>query len=369
MKALMSNETTTPTDSAGLDVVREQPTGSVQFDWIAVALTAWLVGGLFLDGWAHSHISELETFITPWHGVLYSGFFASAAYIYAAALRNQLRGYPFRKAVPAGYGLSLLGAAIFIVGGLGDMVWHTIFGIEEDIESLMSPTHLILVLGGALIVTGPIRSAARRSPRSTGWKALLPMVLSVTLTLSMFTFFTQFASPLAEVFATNDVSELGTFGDVYVENQELGVAGILVHSALLMGATLFMALRWKLPIGSLTIMLTLNAALMSVLEDTYPLIIVGAISGVAADLLLWRLRPSAMRVTELRIFAIAVPAVFYMVYFAALAHTDGIGWPVELWTGSIVLAGAVGLFLTFLISPAESSQRIAHAGAGTSPIA
>ncbi len=259
--------------------------------------------------------------------------------------------------------MSLLGAAIFIVGGMGDMVWHTIFGIEEDIESLVSPTHLILVLGGSLIVTGPIRSAARRSPRSTGWKAVLPMVLSVTLTLSMFTFFTQFVSPLAEVFATNDVPELGTFGDVDVDNQELGVAGILVHSALLMGATLFMALRWKLPIGSLTIMLTLNAALMSVLEDTYLLIIVGAISGVAADLLLWRLRPSAMRVTELRIFAIAVPAVFYMVYFAALAYTDGIGWPVELWTGSIVLAGAVGLFLTFLISPAESSQRIAHAGA------
>ena len=50
-------------------------------------------------------------------------------------------------------------------------------------------------------------------------------------------------------------------------------------------------------------------------------------AGVAADLLLWRLRPSAIRVTELRIFAIAVPAVFYMVYFAALAHTDGIGCP------------------------------------------
>ena len=101
-------------------------------------------------------------------------------------------------------------------------------------------------------------------------------------------------------------------------------------------------------------MLTLNTALMSVLQDTYSLIIVGAVSGMAADLLLWSLRPSAMRVTELRIFATAVPAAFYTVYFAVLALTDDIGWPVELWAGSIVLAGAVGLFLTFLISPAKA---------------
>ena len=113
--------------------------------------------------------------------------------------------------------------------------------------------------------------------------------------------------------------------------------------------------------GSLTIMFTLNAALMSVLQDTYALILVVAISGVAADLLLWRLGPSTTHVAGLRIFAIAVPAVFYAVYFVGLAFTEGIGWPVELWAGSILLAGAVGLFLTFLISPAGASQRIAPA--------
>ncbi len=354
----MNNDTTIIMDSAGLDVVREQFIGSERFDWISVALIGWLIGGLFLDGWAHNHLSDLETFITPWHGVLYSGFFASSVYIIAATFRNQLRGYPFRMAVPAGYGLSLLGTAIFALGGLGDMAWHTIFGIEEGIKSLLSPTHLTLVLGGSLILTGPMRSAARRSTHSTGWKTALPVVLSVTLTLSMFTFFTQYVNPLSMVLATKDVSEVGTFGKVYELSQQLGVAGVLVQSALQVGAVLFMVLRWKLPIGSLTIMLTLNTALMTVLQDTYVLIIVGASSGVAADLLLWSLRPSATRLTELRIFAITVPAIFYMVYFAVLEHTDGIGWPVDLWTGSIVLAGVVVLFLTFLIQPTEAVERL-----------
>ena len=153
------------------------------------------------------------------------------------------------------------------------------------------------------------------------------------------------------MFATKDLSQF----------QALGVAGILVQSALLVGAVLFMATRWRLPLGSLTIMLTLNALLMSVLQDTYPLILVGGISGVVADFLLWRLKPSATRATELRIFAIAVPAVFYAVYFAVLALTNGLGWPVELWGGSIFLAGAFGLFLTFLISPCGGAQRIALA--------
>ena len=186
----------------------EQAVAGAGFDGIVAVLTAWFVGGLFLDGWAHNHIPDLETFITPWHGVLYAGFFASAAFIYAATLRNQLQGYPLRNAVPAGYGLSLLGAAIFLVGGFADMAWHTVFGIEEGIDSLLSPTHLTLVLGSSLIFTGPVRSLVRRSPTSTEWKTVLPVVLSVTLTFSVFTFFTQFVNPIAEVLATKDVQDL-----------------------------------------------------------------------------------------------------------------------------------------------------------------
>ncbi len=73
------------TETTGLEaehlVQRKQPAGSMQFDRVMVALCSWLMGGLYLDGWAHNHVPELETFFTPWHAVLYSGFFAVAGFL------------------------------------------------------------------------------------------------------------------------------------------------------------------------------------------------------------------------------------------------------------------------------------------------
>src|SRR6266540_947312 len=58
---------------------------SVRMGWrgdlVTAVLGAWLVGGAFLDGWAHNTRPGLETFFTPWHAVLYSGYAASAAWL------------------------------------------------------------------------------------------------------------------------------------------------------------------------------------------------------------------------------------------------------------------------------------------------
>jgi hypothetical protein len=38
---------------------------SVRFDWVMVALGGWLLGGLYVDGWAHHHLATtLERFLT-----------------------------------------------------------------------------------------------------------------------------------------------------------------------------------------------------------------------------------------------------------------------------------------------------------------
>jgi hypothetical protein len=47
--------------------------GGRAFDWVTVALRAWLQGGGFLDGWAHHHGRVDASFFTPWHAVLYTG--------------------------------------------------------------------------------------------------------------------------------------------------------------------------------------------------------------------------------------------------------------------------------------------------------
>src|SRR5258705_9384390 len=73
-----------------------RPVSTSRRDLIVSLATLWLAGGLFLDGWAHSHVPELETFFTPWHGVLYSGYAVLALTLVPAQLWRGRPGGPGR---------------------------------------------------------------------------------------------------------------------------------------------------------------------------------------------------------------------------------------------------------------------------------
>ena len=80
--------------------------GGVVFDWFIIVACTWMLGGAYLDAWAHNHI-PLETFFTPWHAVLYSGLLAVLTFHFGALIRNRLRGYswpmPCRKVTGCQY--------------------------------------------------------------------------------------------------------------------------------------------------------------------------------------------------------------------------------------------------------------------------
>ena len=57
--------------------------GSMRFEWTMIILGCWFMAGILLDGWAHRHIPQLETFFTPWHAVLNSGYLAVAPDLYS----------------------------------------------------------------------------------------------------------------------------------------------------------------------------------------------------------------------------------------------------------------------------------------------
>jgi Tol biopolymer transport system component len=616
-----------PSAAAQTEQQKKLPLGGTRFDWIVTILCTLLTGGAFLDGWAHNHGRVDNTFFTPWHAALYSGYALGAAFLFFSLVRNHAKGYPWREALPAGYGLSLLGAIIFGIGGVLDMIWHILFGIEVSIDALLSPTHLILGLGVILMLTGPVRAAWGRFPGAGGyrWLQLLPTVLSITLLLSIFTFFTQYAHPLVKTWAARNVhgstnvpsdlyvmnadgssqtrltsapfdhsnpawshngqkiaftgggnhnqqiyvanvdgssakqlthdkfdnwgpswspddskfvftsnrdgnydlyimnaggsglirltrdpafdgkpswspdsskivfiSERAGNDDIYIMNadgsattrlthesgytwdpsfspdgrkilffagdgqhsqvymmntngssqiqltstsdvdnwapswspdgtkiafasnrtgnseiyimnadgshqvnisnnpgadngeggiswsaasnkivytsqghtavdpsfsQTLGITSILFQDALLMALVLLLLRRWALPFGSFTLIFTLNAALMSVLGDKYLLIPAALAAGVIADLLVWRFNPSATRLWEFRIVAFLIPVVFYSLYFLDLLLTKNVGWSVNLWMGSIVLSGIIGLLLSYLLLPPLAGER------------
>ena len=186
------------TAAAPLQEVGSRPrVASMGFHWTMVLLSAWLVAGLYLDGWAHEHGGGLETFFTPWHGVLYSGFVAIALFLTATAARAPRDRNFWTTALPAGYELALPGVLLFLAGGLADMVWHTLLGVEVEVENLLSPTHLLLALGGVLILSSPFRSLASQPSASSDvpWRTRGPALLSLTFVLAVLAFFTQFAHP------------------------------------------------------------------------------------------------------------------------------------------------------------------------------
>ncbi len=114
-------------------------------------------------------------------------------------VRNLMRGYPFRRGLPYGYWTSAIGVVVFLLGGLFDLWWHTIYGIEVSIQGLVSPSHLILALGGALVLAGVYRSIARQYGEDEGrWRAIGPALLAGAGTLMLLGFFTQYAAPFAD---------------------------------------------------------------------------------------------------------------------------------------------------------------------------
>jgi hypothetical protein len=350
---------------------------SASLDWAMLVTSGWLLGGLYLDGWAHHHLATtLESFFTPWHGAFYAGFVAVASVTAGALVYNHARGTPWARALPPGYGLSLLGAGLFAVSGVGDLIWHVLFGIEVRMEALLSPTHLGLMVGVGLLVSGPWRAAWRRGDgaQPPTWTTHGPMVLSLAFLLSVCTFWSMFAHPLSRPWAAvgnrptapvwplvaptpNLLTQDGGLVSLDI-GQMLGIDHILLQTALLMGLVLLTVCRWggRLPRGSLTLVFTLNASLMGFLRDQQGLIPVAVIAGLAADGLLQQLTPSGSRVKALRLFAGGVPLIWYSVYFLVLRLTEGIWWSVHVWAGAIVLAGMVGWLVSYLVVPPQGVQ-------------
>jgi hypothetical protein len=102
----------------------------------------WLAAGFLLDSWAHLHIA-IETFFTPYHAIFYSAMVAGASILAVFARRNFRLGFTGFDTLPAAYQAALWGVPVFFAGGIGDLIWHTFFGVEDRVEAVTSPTHLI----------------------------------------------------------------------------------------------------------------------------------------------------------------------------------------------------------------------------------
>jgi hypothetical protein len=344
----MASVRTTP--ATGAATVPGRPRAGWGDDLAAALLGTWVVGGLFLDGWAHVNQPGLETFFSPWHGVFYLGFVVSTVVLARLVARHQPGRFDPAR-VPAGYGLGLVGVGLFVAGGVADGAWHTIFGVETGVAALLSPSHLLLLSGGLLMVTSPVRSAwsSPALPAHTPALALLPALWATALTTAVVLFFFQYLS----AFVTRAPSMTGAGGPEELLGTIVGVASVLVTNLIVVGPVLLLARRWRLPFGTVTLLATVGAAGLTSLREfvlgwLVPAMLAG---GLATDLLVARLRPGPDRPGAFRAVAVLAPPLLWGAWMVVYALAYGIAWPPELWAGVLGMASLSGLGLSLLALP------------------
>lgn len=315
-------ETTTRQDEPTVAGPPDDPRGQLA----GTIFATWVVLGLFLDGWAHN-AGKPEDFWTPWHAVLYSGFLAATVF-FVTERRRRRRDGTHVAADP----LVLAGFVVFGLAGAADAAWHTAFGVEEDVSALLSPSHLALMVGGLLLITGPLRASAVPGA-GRGWRAAGPVVVAVTLAVAVVAFFLQFASPF-------HLTHPAVYGPTGSEVAHLnGVTGILLTNALLVAGAAVVATRLpRPPAGTYLVVLAAPALLLSGLLAfrAVPLAVAALAAGGVADVL-------ARRGAGRRTLLVTATAVLWPAWFAIYRLAWGpVGWPAEFWTGVVVLAVLTG---------------------------
>ncbi len=332
--------------------VKERPTSTLAFDGLMSLLAVWFMVGLFLDGAAHAR-NSVESFFTPWHAILYSGYLANALAVFWATFRNIGKGYSRWLAIPAGYEMTIIGAVIFEIGGIFDLIWHTVFGIEVNVEALISPSHLVLALGLMLIVNGtlPCSMATRRSAAVTHPGLDADAVIALLYTVRVDFFHLHDAPFLPGMGRKNH----GRWASRRCDSR----TGLATHPVTIRIFDGLLAARnpaLEVALWNRHICANAEQPALSVIGDGIRFVPVAFAAGVFADVLILVLKPSIKRPVMFRVFAFTVPLVLYLLYFAEVSTINGLAWSVPLWGGASTLAGAVGLLISYLLIPSPAMQ-------------
>ena len=319
-------------------------------DAVTVLIGLWLIVGLFSDGWAHHNVPELEGFFTPWHGVLYAGLLLTGAWFAWLGRAGGLRWY---RSVPSGYGWGVVGIAVFTLGGLIDMAWHVAFGVEAGIDALLSPSHLVLFSGGLLILTSAVRS--RWGSDDTGSAVAVTAVALVTALVSFFLLYVSEFVTNAPTVAFRALPE----GHPEHTESELpataGVGGFLITTALLVVPLVWTWQRGRAPRGLLTMLVVFTAWLSAAVVDLERVAVVGAAGATVGALvgefvIAWLEKQALPALLRIPVLAAAAAMSIWAVHIAFLAAGVGLAWPIELWSGVVILAALAAAALGGLTS-------------------
>ena len=302
-------------------------------DAVVVLLGTWFVLGGYVTAFAYVHQAGAIL-----HPAKEAGFTAVTAswslltlFLFAGFAAGLRVGRPWNRALPDGETGSFTAALIFGAAWIVDQAfWSPVFGSGgAGLDSLFTPPHLVEMGAAAVIVSGPLRAAARR-----GETLASPVTLtSAALLLSVLTFATQFVHPLIDPWGLARYEFRGQALQWVAEN--IGIAALLAQTAILAGTGLLLNSAFKLRPGSLTFVFTINGVLVCITKLHFEYLLVPILTGIAADgWLLWSARRPGRPSASLCAVIGGTYAVAYMAETSLLP--GGTTWGVSLWLGGII---------------------------------
>ena len=304
------------------------------FDWVVVTLSAILLFGAYFTAYAYVFTQGklLQPASTIGQSTVLAALLGVAVLMFGEFLYSLRAGRPWNQALPDGYVGSLAAVLIFGVAWLVDtQYWTPDIEVSNalGLDALFTPPHLVEIAAAAVIVSGPLRAAARRGETAATFSTLL----SAALLLSVITFATQFIHPIIDPWSLKSY-EFATTVKVAWVGQNTGVAAILAQALILAGAALLLASGFRLPIGALTFVFLVNGLLVTTTKLHYEWLPVMLVTGVAADawLFIWSKRRPGSPSASL----CAVVALAFTGSYAVEAAVRGTSWDPSLWAGTIL---------------------------------
>ena len=344
----------------------EDPPRSPALDFAIAFCGIWLAAGFLFDSWAHLHVG-VETFFTPYHAIFYAAMLVAACTFGGFAVANQRRGYMSPRVLPVAYRRALIGVPVFFLGGVGDLIWHTIFGIENRIEAVTSPTHLIIGYGVVLVLSGPIRSAFSARDVVTSLRAQLPLIFCLASILEFAHLGMSYAFD-PSVARMDAPPALIASSPYYLLDAALtwyksstGMTIVVLTCIVEMAFALWIASRFRLARGAMTVFFVLGDSMIATaLTNDRPILFIhfaqALVAGIVADVVLARNRAphdTLPTLRTMRAFAVLVPLAYYGTFFALTIAIEGTWWSWMPIAGTLVLSVAAAFGLTMLMRDSE----------------
>jgi hypothetical protein len=320
------------------------------FDAVVVLLATWFLLSAYVVAWAYVVKPQLVPDVATAGLVAVSAsWFALTGLLFFAFGRGLGRGRPWNRALPDGYVGTLAAALVFGAAWIADAsFWAPFVGRDRvGLEALFSPPHLVEVAAAAVMVSGPVRAAARRGEANASPVTLL----SVALLLSVLTFATQFAHPLIDTWAANSFQYRVQLSGIHLSwvADNLGVASILAQAAILVGTALLLNSAFRLRPGSLILVFAVNGVFVTITKQSYDLLPVAIVTGVAGDAwLAWAKRWPGRRGASLGAVVGGSFAVLSMLAVALVG--GGLAWNLSLSSAVVLAATMLGWLMGRLLS-------------------